>query len=132
MNTEVKLGDGEFVVVLFISLLSRKDSTMNTNTSTKPMIYKATDYNNKQLIGSYANGSQKGNERFVRQTKEGRERYLRYANAHSKKGVEVLTEDKGFPRVPAEELRDQRLINKRALEQGFITQADYNYFYPKG
>ena len=94
------------------------------------MIYFAEDYNSDPMPETYRTGTQKGNQRFKMMTQEGFRRFVSWSNSHSNKPNMTIEEANfGFPTVPWNEMNCQRKVNRRALEQGIITQADFDYFY---
>ena len=70
-----------------------------------------------------------GNDRYVMEHKDGYRRFYRESNA--KLPRQFLAKPIGFPVVPWNEIKYAKSVNQRAVEQGIISQADYDYFYVK-
>ena len=91
-------------------------------------VYHADNYNTDPLPDLFKPGNtQCGNQRFVmRIAHNGCRALQRVSNA--KKGP-FATVHIGFPLAPWNEHQSEEAVNRRAVEQGILTQADFDYFY---
>ena len=104
-----------------------KNDYLATRSGKQAWTYYASNSNTDEMPPEFES-TQSGNERYVAQHKDGYRRYIRYSNAKAP-GQTYLDSSIGFPTVPWGEIRSEEDVNRRAVEQGFITVADWDYYY---